>query len=291
MKLPLSLLLIFLCMAVFSQEVPKEKTVQSYYIPLQEYKELGKELTKQDSLDFRFHRGDTLVKMPTDYIPPKLENGFEMNYEFRKPEFLEIYKDIVFYNDSQHLRLWEDEIKIFFNPSVPEKHRMALQNFTRGLSAGVDSLKISEVQKLEDANFHIYYTNSKDTVNYEPHLNSFTAGYYVYWNNRNKLTKGFLKVDTDAVNDPVHQIANLKNQFFNSLGMFHDSNQIKSPAYLSGFKGIRSLTSMDMEILKYHYSYNKPNGVDRKGFDKFHREMQEIYQKDPSARIYITPSQ
>ncbi len=277
-------------MAVFSQEIPKKKTIQTYYLPLKDYQKLGKELTTQDSLDFRFHRSDTLVKMPADYEPPKIEHGFELNYEFRKPEFLELYKDIVFYNDSQHLRLWEDEIKMFFNPSVPEKHRIALGDFAAGLSAAVDSLKISEVQTLEDANFHIYYTNSRDTINYEPHLKKFTAGYYVYWNNRNRLERGFIKVDTDAIKDPVYQIANLKNQFFNSLGMFHDSRQAKSPGYLSIFKGIRSLTSLDMEILKYHYSYGKPNGVDRKGFDKFHLEIQEIYQKDPSAKIYITPS-
>ena len=85
MKLPLSLSLLFLCMAVFSQNIPKEKTVHSFYILLQEYKELEKELTKHDSLDFLLHRAATLVKLPTDYIPLKYEIEFESNSEFRKP--------------------------------------------------------------------------------------------------------------------------------------------------------------------------------------------------------------
>lgn len=47
---------------------------------------------------------------------------------------------------------------------------------------------------------------------------------------------------------------------------------------------------MDIEILKYHYSYGKPLGVDKAGFEKFTAQMLEIYDRDPDAKIFITPS-
>lgn len=291
MKLPITFLLIFLGIAGFSQEVREERDVHRYYLPLQEYKKLGKELTQQDSLNFRFHSGDTLVKMPPDYEPKIDENRFELNYEYRKPEFLEIYKEVVYWNDKQCMRLWENEIKMFFDPSIPKKHKDALRDFAAGLSAAVDSLNILEVQKPEDANYHLYYTNSRDTVNYEPKLKHTKSGYWVYWNKRNRLERGFIKIDTDSVKRPVYQIANLKYQFFRSLGNFGGSDKFEPSGYLSNSNKIRSLTSLDMEILKYHYSYGKPNGADKKGFEKFHTEIQRIYKKDPSAKIYITPSQ
>lgn len=291
MKVPITFLLIFICSVVFSQEVPEKKSIQTYYLPLKEYKKLGKELTKQDIRDFGFHNGDTLVKMPPDYVPQKNENQFQLNYEYRKPEFLEIYKEVVFRNDSQHLRLWEKELKMFFDPSIPQKHRNAIRHLAEGLSGAVDSLKISEVEKREDANFHLYYTNSRDTLNYEPQLKNSKSGYWVYWDNRNRLERGFIKINTDSIKNPAYQIANLKHHFFYSLGMFNSSNLFKPNAYLSNSNKIRNLTALDMEILKYHYSYAKPNGVDKNGFEKFHREIQEIHQKDPSAKFYITPSQ
>ena len=291
MKVQITFLLVFICMAVFSQEIPEKKSGQTYYLPLKEYKKLGNELTQQDIRDFRFHQGDTLIKMPLDYVPQKDENKFQLNYEYRKPKFLEIYKEVVFRNDRQRLRLWEKEIKMFFDPSIPEKHRNAIRYLAQGLSGAVDSLKISEVEKREDANYHLYYTNSKDTVNYEPQLKNTKSGYWVYWDKRNRLERGFIKIDTDSIKNPVYQIANLKYQFFYSLGMFNNSNQFKSNAYLSNSNKIRNLTALDMEILKYHYSNDKPNGVDKKGFEKFHREIQEIHQKDPSAKFYIIPSQ
>ncbi len=277
-------------MTGFSQEVTEEKTVQTYYKPLKEYKKLGKALTQQDSLDFAFHLGDTLVKMPPDYAPKRYENQYKLNYDFRKPEFLEIYKDVVFQNERNHLRVWEIEIKIYFHQSIPEKHRKALRYFAEGLSTAVDSLKISEVQRHEEANLFLYYTNSRDTVNYEPKLKTYKYGHWVYWDKRNRLNRGFIKVDSDFVKNPVYQIANLKHQFFYSLGVFQSSKRIKSPGYLSNYNKIRSLTTEDMEVLQYHYSYGKPNGVDKKGFEKFHIEVQEIYRKDPSTNIYINPS-
>lgn len=291
MQLPTTALLMFIGMTVFSQEVQEKRTIQTSYLPIKEYKKLGKEITDQDRQDFKYHLGDTLVKMPSDYVPLKDENQYILKYEYRSPEFLDLYKDVVFKNTGQHLRIWEKEIKMFLDPSIPQKHRNAILDFADGLSVGVDSLKISRVQTREDANFHIYYTNSRDTVNYEPKLKNRKSGYWLYWDKRNRFTKGYIKIDTDSIKNPVYQIANLKYQFFHSLGNFNSSPRIKSPGYLSYSSKIRSLTSLDMEILKYHYSYGKPMGVDKDGFEKFHREIIDIYQKDPSAQIYINPSQ
>lgn len=290
MRLQATVLLLFFFIAGFSQEIAEKRTITTTYLTIKEFKKLGNELTRQDSLNFKFHNGDTLVKMPPDFVSQKNEDKYELNYEYRQPEFLEKYKEVVFWKEGQCSRIWEKEMKMYLDPSIPQKHRKALRDFAAGLSTAVDSLTIVEVAKVEDANFHLYYTSTKDTVNYDPHLSKTKSGYYLYWNNRQRLERGFVKVDTESIKNPVYQLANLKYQFFRSLGMFSSSNQFECDSYLSNCNGIRSLTSQDMEILQYHYAYGKPHAVDKYGFEKFHTEIQEIYRKDPTAKIYISPS-
>ncbi len=291
MRLLPTVLLLFFCISTFSQEVEERRTVTTTYIPLRAFKKLNKELTPQDSLNFKFHNGDTLVKMPENYTVEVDKGKFELNYEYKTPQFLNIYKEVVYWRDKQCSRFWEEDLKLFIDPSIPQKHQKALRDFALGLSTAVDSLTIFEVQKKEEANFHVYYTGSKDTINYEPGLKGKKSDYYLYWNNRQRLTRGFAKVDTDSITNPVYQLANLKYQFFKSLGMFSSSRKIKCAGYLSNCPRIRNLTEMDMEILKYHYSYGIPHGVDKNGFEKFQREIPAIYREDPNAKIYITPAQ
>jgi hypothetical protein len=274
--------------ALFAQE--NTEKIESRYISLDAYRNMGRELTKEDYQDLKITFGDTMVKVPTDFELPDTPNSRRLFYEFRDPDFLEKYNEVVFWKKGLTLKLWQDEIKMFIAPSIPKKHQAALLDFAEGLSAAVDSLKITEVKNIEEANFFLYYINSKDTLHFEPKLKGKKSSYYVYWNEKQKLDKGFVQVDSDLISKPVYQIANLKYQFFRSLGMFGSSALFECTSYFSNCNDIRSLSSGDIEILKYHYSYNKANGVSKEGFEKFHSEMQEIHKKDSSPKIYINSS-
>lgn len=251
---------------------------------------MGRNLIKEDYQNLKITFGDTMVKVPADFKLPDTPNSRRLLYEFKDPDFLKKYKEVVFWKKNITLKLWEDEIKIFFAPSIPKKHQSALVDFADGISAAVDSLKITEVKNIEEANFFLYYTNSKDTVYFEPQLKGNKSSYYVYWNEKQKLNKGFVQVDSDLISKPIYQIANLKYQFLRSLGMFGSSALFECNSYFSNCSNIRSLSSGDIEILEYHYSYNKANGVNKDGFEKFHSEMQKIHKEDSSPKIYINSS-
>lgn len=272
----------------FAQE--RVTTVTTSYLSINTYREMGFKLTEEDYLNLKIHQGDTLVKIPADFKAPPVSEGEQFNYEYKKPDFLNKYKEVVFWKKGQTIRLWEDEIKIYFDPSIPPKHQAALLDFALGLSAAVDSLKITRMDDKEEANFIAYYTNSENTFNYEPELKGQKSSYYLHWNHRQRFEKGFVKVDTDQIKNPEYQIANLKYNFFRSLGMFGDSEAFGCESYFSNCPVIRSLTPTDMEFLKYHYSYGKPQGVDKAGFEKFTAQMQEIYDRDPDAKIFISSS-
>ncbi|MCM4159603.1 hypothetical protein FHG64_16425 [Antarcticibacterium flavum] len=274
--------------ALYAQE--KSENIESTYISLEAYRNMGRELIKEDYQNLKIIHRDTMVQVPADFILPDTPNSRRLFYEFRDLHFLEKYKDVVYWKEGLTLKLWEDEIKMFLAPSIPKKHQEALLDFAEGLSAAIDSLKITEVKTIDEANFFLYYINSKDTIHFEPKLKGKKSSYYVYWNEKQKLDKGFVQVDSDLIPKPIYQLANLKYQFFRSLGMFGSSSLFDCKSYFSNCSDIRSLSSDDIEILKYHYSYNKANGVNKEGFEKFHSEMQDIHKKDSSPKIYINSS-
>lgn len=286
MKNHLVVIFILFFECIIAQESVKYSTTT--YVSINTYREMGMELSEEDQVNLKIHQGDTLVLLPQDLKAPPLSVGQQFTYDYRDPDFMETYKEVVFWKDDQTIRLWEEEIKLFLDPSVPEKHQATFMDFALGLSAAVDSLMITRVDKIEDSNFIVYYTNSRNTLNYQPLLKGKKSSYYLHWNYRQRFEKGFLKVDTDLTKDPDYQIAGLKYHFFKSLGMFGSSANFSCESYLSNCPVIRSLTPMDIELLKYHYSYGKPLGVDKAGFEKFNAQMQEIYKQDPTAKIFIS---
>lgn len=103
---------------------------------------MGNTVTKKDSLNFIYRNNDTLVLMPSDYSFARIS----VEYEPKDSLFLEIYKDIVYNNNSKAtMKLWKNDIKIFFDSSVPKKHSRELMNFADEISSGIDSLNILKV--------------------------------------------------------------------------------------------------------------------------------------------------
>ena len=76
------------------------------------------------------------------------------------------------------------------------------------------------------------------------------------------IYQGRLKINTLTTHSHLEDMVLLKYYFFLSLGYFSNSNQVEPKAYLSTSRKIRKLTPIDLELLKYHYSYGICKGTD-----------------------------
>ncbi|QED37527.1 hypothetical protein FK178_07225 [Antarcticibacterium arcticum] len=296
MKLFLTILLITFCLPVVAQVQNKTNVIKSVYIPLKAYKATGKTLTAQDTLDFRFNKNDTLVKMPEDYDIEAHAKGIRVPYEFKNEEFLKVYKNTVFNDDVKSprkkptIKIWRDEIKIYFEPTVPRSHRKELMTMANQLSAEIDSLNITQVRNRGKANYLVYYITDKSNLDLEPRITDPKKGYYIHWNGRQQIERAMLKVDSRLLFNEEDQIENLKSTFFMSLGMFHLTRQVPHNSFLSYSSIGKELTSIDKEILKYHYSYGICKGTTLEAFANTHASYLEMIKENPNSKLYVVHS-
>ena len=276
----------------------QDTTVVRRYVNINYFKESGKELTKQDSLNFRIHGKDTLVLVPEDFQTFAKEGTVEVKYEPKDSAFLERYKNVVFGNHiknirkNQTMKLWKEDVKILFDSSVPQEHKQELLKFASEISSGIDSLNIYEVATREDANYFIYYRNSEDGFDFEPGIVNPPGGYYIHWNEKQQIDRGVLKVNAYHLKSSDAQLDLLKDQFLGSLGHFHDSPVFPCGSYFSRCRADEKMFGeMDKEILKYHYSYGICKGVDLETFEKLHKRMKERLKEDPNAQLFLIHSE
>ncbi|WP_026839132.1 hypothetical protein [Gillisia sp. JM1] len=279
------------CSEGFSQDSSAVRKVVRSYIDLKTYKEKGDPLTKQDTIDFMIRGEDTLVLVPNEFINDlRHRNGVRVRYEPKDSLFLETYKKIVFGNKENSkatLKIWKEDIKIYFDTSVPKLHRTALMDFAEGLSADIDSLNIEKVNVKAESNYLVYYINDENDQDFEPRITQKTSGYYVTWNGRQQLIQASLKVNTTNIKAQNYQIANLKSNFIKTLGYFGVDPSINCNSYFSNCPMIRNFTSSDMEILKYHYSYGICKGTTREDFEDLHSKMKKTLKNRPDAELFI----
>src|SRR5690606_4420161 len=123
-------------------------TISRSFIPLQHYVKLEKPLTKQDTLNFRFKGEDTLVMVPGNFMETLYDDKVWVEYEPKDSLFLEIYKDVVYgkpnsaTRESEIMKYWKEDIKVYFDPGVPTPHQNYLLAFANKIAADIDSLNI-----------------------------------------------------------------------------------------------------------------------------------------------------
>jgi len=266
------------------------------YISMENYRGAKKIGIKFDSIGFKLKGKDTLIKIVNENTHEFLKNQVRVAYENKDSTFLEVYKNVVYNTervsreDNRNLmHLWKDTLKVFFNKAVPLSHKQSVMKLAKKVSKDIDSLNIIEVSNLQQSNYLIYYMDEEEPFDYELAINNKKAGYYVTWDEKQFITTCRLKVNTmEPEIDDLNNLVQLKFFFFRSLGYFFDSPQITCKGYLSACPEIRKLTPMDLEILKYHYSYGICKGTDLKTFEKQHAKMKAILKDDPEAKVYFT---
>jgi len=258
---------------IFAQENNKHHTRN--YIKYSEYKD---RYSSKDSLGFLIKDNDTLIRVE-NFIKPK---GKSVPYEPKDSIFLELYKSIAFrplkndLNKSRPMKYWKNDIKIFYSKSVSRKVIREVMSFTKELDKSIDSLNISKVSTKEKANFIIYHDSDFE---FDPNLkNNFSSNYWVYWNKKNQLNKGFIRVSKQRLFSDKLEIVKIKELFISSLGWFlMNDKYFDCGSYFSGcYTNDEKLLATDLALLKYHYSYGICKGTDRTTFEEQHKQAKEI---------------
>lgn len=288
-KIYLILFLIALQPAFGQDTIVKKRT----YIPISQYKLLNKPLTQKDSANFMFRNEDTLVLVKNDYKPFDENDMVRVPYTEKDSAFLNIYKSTVYNTDGYNGRnkptskLWIEDIKIYFEKSVPRKHRKNLLKFAEILSTDVDSLKITEVNKRGKSNFLVYYINGEEDYNFEPRIKDKVSSYYLTWNGKQQITGASIKIDSRYLTNEDEQLNKLKVLFFGTLGYFRSTPRVASNSLVSNSNIKKELTSIDREILKYHYDFGICKGTTIDSFEKNHKNFRKMREDEPNSEMII----
>ncbi|SHF86955.1 hypothetical protein SAMN05444483_10341 [Salegentibacter echinorum] len=289
LKYGIYLVIFFTISLAYSQD-----TIVKRYISLSYYKKSGKPITQKDSANFRYHNGDTLVPVSADFEIPQGKNKVKVPYEEKDSTFLELYKNVVYGTDQSpkdpmFMRYWKDSVKVYFEPSVPGSQANELMEFGNKISKNIDSLNIKRVFTIDDSNYRIYYLNSEYNTDFEPRIVN-KSGYYVHWNGKNQIYKTDLKINTSQTDNDNYIFELLKFQFFRSLGYFRSSKKLDCRSYLSACRVPRQLTDIDLELLKYHYSYGVCKGVNLEDFEELHNKFSKLRKKHENVILEVVHS-
>jgi hypothetical protein len=251
------------------------------YLPLKSYnKKYSTNFNQIDSKLIFIRNEDTLV-LDKNYKQPK---GTSVPYEYQDSTFLHYYKKVAFNHPKDsvskktRMKYWKNDIKIFFSKSVSKKTRKNLMNFTENISKNIDSLNITQTNKIEQSNFIIYYFGDYE---YESRMVNYNkTDYYMYWNGKSQIYKNAIKLDPEAFFNESLRLYKLKRVFLQSLGHFEFINDFDCQSYFSNcYSSNKHLTELDMALLKYHYSYGICKGTDLETFENQHKKAKEGLKK------------
>ncbi len=258
-----------------------DKTKVRNYMKLSDYRKIYKNKGIKISLDtigFIIPRKDTLVVLNS--APEKDQIYVSRPFELRDSTFISLYKKVAFNEGSRgktdkqkKLMYWKSDVKLFFAANIEKNARINLLNFAKTISKGIDSLQIYEVKEIQNANYIIYGEND---YNYCDGLLNSKSDYYISWDGKNIINKGFVKISKELYfNEKVYN-QKLNEFFLQSLGYFMLTNEIGCSNYFSNcFSENKKVSPIDIELLKYHYSYGICKGISEASFDDFHRAANE----------------
>lgn len=262
------------------QQTPKSRA----YIPKQLFEE---KYSPNDSIGYIIRDNDTLIGVE-NYIKPK---GIPVPYEYKDSTFLEVYKKIAFWPihkdsaDSQTMKYWKDDLKIYFSPNITKSIIKDVMKFAGKIDKEVDSLKIIKVENIEDSNYVIYYNTDYEYL--EKMKNKKSSDYWVFWNGKNQIERAYIRIVKDQEFSEKLIKQKIKELFFGTLGRFKWQNELACEHYFSNcHSDEKHLTTLDLELLKYHYSYGICKGTSLLTFEEQHRRSKEVLTKDNTKVIF-----
>lgn len=270
-----------------TQSQHKVTNFNEVFLPISYYNKNKKDL---DSIGFTVYRQDTLVQV-SNYTRPK---GVSVPYEYKDSTFLNYYKQVAFRhkNDSisgeTKMKYWKNGLKIYFSKSISKQNKKELLKLAEILDNEIDSLSITEVKKVEESNYIIYYEGDFE---YESRMSNYkNTDYYMYWNGNNQIYKCTLRIDTDENFNEMLRLKQMKRYFIQSLGHFRLQDKFKCSSYFSNcYSTDKALSDFDLELLKYHYSYGICKGTNLETFEEQHKRAKETLKKHNRLVSYFHP--
>jgi hypothetical protein len=162
------------------------------------YKSLKKNGSKIiDSIGFKILKRDTLI-----IVKGYEQKGVKVLYEEKDSLFLERYKQLVFNKKYQKkeeklkptMKIWKDEVKIYFDKSVSKHNSKKLKEFINYLDKEIDSLHMTFVKDKDKSNYFIYSIGDTNDVNFDTRILG-KDGYYLLWNNKQNIYNCSLKIN------------------------------------------------------------------------------------------------
>ena len=279
------ILIIFMSHVSMAQK--KQRTTTKRYLKINHYKKVHNvDNINLDSLEFIIHKGDTLIR----HYPKADPNKVLVSFDYRDSTFLNYYTPIAFHNKKKEdslkstMKYWRNDIKLFFGKRISKKLKKEFLKFVEVLDQNIDSLSISTVKTLEKSNYIVY---SSEDYSYEQKLiNSKKSSYWIYWNADNKIYKASIKLSHEKQFNDQLKLIELKKLFFQSLGNFRFDNRLDCKHFLANcYSPDKKLTELDLEILKYHYSYGICKGITLEAFKNFHKEANKLKDKGDLLKI------
>lgn len=259
------------------------------FMSLKDYsKRYNRKVTENDIKNFIYKDRDTLILISDKDFYKK---GISVPYQPKDSSFLETYKDVIYQKYSSraknpdrknYMRLWRTPIKIYFAKSLDIEYKNAIIKTANMLSKEIDSLNITIVDELEKSNYIIYQVDDKNSYRFIKQISSNKyIDYYLYWKS-NKIYDAMLELNltnykTESKNTNINHLI---QNFFKTLGRFYESSKIPYGSILSNITSSRKeISKLDMEILKYHYSFGICKGTDLETFEEQHIKAKEIFKK------------
>ena len=277
---------------IFSQHNQLNSYSKATYMLYKNYKSLKKSGDKViDSIGFNIIKNDTLIM-----IIGYKEKGVKVLYEEKDSIFLERYKQLVFNKKYQNkeerlkptMKIWKDEVKIYFDKSVSKYNSKKLSEFIHYLDEEIDSLKITVVKDKDKSNYFIYSTSDTNEVNLDARIRG-NDGYYLLWNNKQNIYSCSLKINEKKNLNEEQILTYLKINFIRSLGYFYQElGNSDCNSYFSICKSDKKeFGKKDLEILKYHYSYGICKGSNIETFEKNHKDAKEALKKGNTKFYFL----
>ena len=277
---------------IFSQHNQLNSYSKTTYMLYKNYKSLKKSGNKViDSIGFNIIKNDTLIM-----IIGYKEKGVKVLYEEKDSIFLERYKQLVFNKKYQNkeerlkptMKIWKDEVKIYFDKSVSKYNSKKLSEFIHFLDKEIDSLKITVVKDKDKSNYFIYSISDTNEVNLDVRIRG-NDGYYLLWNNKQNIYSCSLKINEKKNLNEEQILTYLKINFIRSLGYFYQElGNSDCNSYFSICKSDKKeFGKKDLEILKYHYSYGICKGSNIETFEKNHKDAKEALKKGNTKFYFL----
>jgi hypothetical protein len=222
------------------------------------------------------------------------KNMVSVPYEVKDSSFLEVYKDIVYRKHQSsienlrekgkpsYMKLWKKPIKIFFSKNIDNYYKNIIIKTAKKISKEVDSLSISIVNNSKESNYIIYQIDDDDSQKYSSNIkNNKYIDYYIKWNKGRiydaKLELNFSNYKKFKKREHAKYL--LQN-FYETLGRFYRTDKLPCKSIISKCRSkSKKITQIDLEILKYHYSYGICKFTDLKTFEESHKKAKEALKR------------